>query len=468
VLLGGRQRGTMYAVSSFLENELGVRWYTPMVTSISKRGKFNFNQIDHHEKPTLQVRNDYYYESLFYPTWSAHQKINGSAWDREQVGGLEGYWSVHTLYRFVPPTKYFKDHPEYFSLINGKRTGHEAQLCLSNPDVLDIVTEQVKITMRENPDNLIYSVSQNDYRNACQDDKCQALVSKYGGESGIMVWFVNQVAGRVKEEFPDKYIGTLAYSYTRKPPVNITPRENVVIRLCSIESCFAHDFYSGPENQEFLSDLEKWSTIAPHLYILDYVVDFSHYIMPYPNFKVLQPNIQAFVKNNAIGIMEQAASQSRGGEFAELRSYLISKLLWNSEINVESVIDDFMFGYYGRSGQYIRDYFDLLHEQILPDTHIHFNMNPDNKIYTNKFIEEADIIFDKAEIVADNDDIKERVEMARLPLMYLKCKRDPVNCKYNGTFERFTKIVEREGITHFAEEGKTHREAFIEMVINAK
>ncbi len=467
ILLGGKQRGTMYAVFSFLENTFGVRWYTPKVTVIPEMKSFVFDYINHHEKPSIRVRNDFYYEA-FDPTWAAHNKINGAMGFRKQHGGIEGYWAVHTFYQFMPPTEFYDEHPEYYSLIDGNRIHDHAQLCLTNPDVLDIITDRLKIAMRENPSNLIYSVSQNDWRNPCQCNNCQAIVKKENSEAGIMVWFVNQVAERVREEFPTKYVGTLAYQYTRNPPKNVTPNENVVIRLCSIECCFSHDFKSCPENQAFLSDLEGWSSISPHLYIWDYVVNFSHYIMPYPNFRVLQANILSFRDNNSIGIMEQAAYQSRGGEFAELRSYLISKLLWDAECNVDEVIDDFMYGYYGRSGQYVKEYFDLLHAQITPDTHIHLGLNHDDKLFSDSFITEADMILDKAVITASSEEIKKRVEMARLPLMYLKCKRDPVNSKYDGTYDWFNKIVEREKITHFAERGKPHKDAFNEQMSNAE
>ncbi len=467
ILAGGKQRGTMYAVFSFLEDYFGVRWYTPDVTLVPDREKFVFNYIYHQEKPTLQVRNDFYYEA-FDPEWAAHNKINGAMGYRKQEGGIEGYWAVHTFYQFMPPSEFYAEHPEYYSLIDGKRIHDHAQLCLTNPDVLDIITERLKQTMKENPTNLIYSVSQNDWRNPCQCDKCQAIARKEGSEAGVVVWFVNQVAERIKKDFPDKYVGTLAYQYTRKPPKKITPKENVVIRLCSIECCFAHDFESCPENQEFLADLEEWSSISPHLYIWDYVVNFSHYIMPYPNFRVLQPNIKSFIENKSIGIMEQGAYQSRGGEFAELRAYLISKLLWNADCNADEVINDFMYGYYGRSGQFIREYFDLLHNQITPNTHIHLGLRPDDKIFTDNFIRAADEIFDKAELISENDIIRKRVEMARLPLMYLKCKRAPLDSKYDGTYARFNEVVEREGITHFAEAGKAHMDAFHEQVKNAK
>lgn len=165
--------------------------------------------------------------------------------------------------------------------------------------------------------------------------------------------------------------------------------------------------------------------------------------------------------------MEQAAYQSRGGEFAELRAYVLSKLLWDPECYVDDVIDDFMYGYYGRSGQYVKEYFELLHAQITPATHIHLGLKPDDLIFSDDFIKEADKIFDKAEIAAESDEIKERVEMSRLPLMYLKCRRNPVNSKYDGTYEHFNEIVEREGITHFAESGKPHIEDFHFQIQNA-
>jgi hypothetical protein len=467
LIYGGSQRGTMYGVMSFLENELGCRFYTPTVHVIPKRDELIFNHFDHLEAPGVRVRNDFYYEA-FDPTWAARNKMNGSMNERKQPGGVEAYWSVHTFYPLIPPAEFFGKHPEYYSLIDGKRTYDRAQLCLSNPEVLQIMIERIKKRMRESPDNLIYDVSQNDWYNPCQCDKCQAIVQREGGESGINIWFVNQVAEAVEKEFPTKFIGTLAYQYTRTPPKSIRPRNNVVVRLCSIECCFAHDFKSCPKNQSFLQDLKGWSTLAPHMYIWDYVVNFSHYIMPYPNFKVLQPNIKTFQENNAIGIMEQAAYQSRGGEFAELKAYLISKLLWNPECNVNEVVNDFMYGYYGRSGKYIRQYYDLIQGQITTNTHIHLGLKPDDPIFAGDFVQQASKLFKEAEKVADNADILRRVEMASLPLLYLKCRKNPTFSRVDGTYLKFNTIVKREGITHFAEEGTPNVEAFHHWVESAK
>jgi hypothetical protein len=474
LIYGGKKRGTMYGVMAFLENEFGCRWYTPSVSIIPKREEKSFTSFDHSEAPGIRVRNDFYYEA-FDSIWAARNRMNGTMSFRQQPGGVEGYWSVHTFYPLMPPSEFFDKHPEYYSLIDNKRTYKEAQLCLSNPDVLKIVTERIKKQMREHPEYLIYDVSQNDWDNPCQCSKCQKIVKQEGSESGIVIWFVNQVAEAIEKEFPDKYIGTLAYKYTRKPCKTIHPRKNVVVRLCSIECCFSHDIKSCPRNQSFLEDLEGWSAIAPNLYIWDYVVYFQHYLMPYPNMYVLQSNIKTFRDNNAIGIMEQAAYQSRGGEFAELRSYLISRLLWNPDCNVEDVINDFMYGYYGRAGEYVRQYFDLLYGRITPETHMHIETHQytrlaaEDVMFSGDFLEKANLIFERAEKVADNEKVLHRVEMASMPILYLKCKLDPVVARNDGTYKKFRRIAERENITHYAEYGEeADREAFHRLVEEAK
>jgi hypothetical protein len=468
-IYGGKMRGTMYGVMSFLENEFGCRWYTPEVSVIPHRERKVFDRFDHSERPGINVRNDFYFEA-FDPLWAARNKMNGSLSVREQPGGVECYWGVHTYYQLVPPSEFYAGHPEYYSLIDGKRDYSYGQLCLSNPDVLKIVTERIRKIMRENPGYLVYDISQNDWLNPCQCEQCQAIAKKEGGESGILLWFVNQVAEAVEEEFPGKYIGTLAYTYTRTPPGHIRPRHNVVIRLCSVECCFAHDFRNGPENRSFLRDLEGWSAIAPNLYIWDYVVNFRHYLMPYPNFGVLQPNIRALRDNHVIGIMEQGASV-KGGEFSELRTYLISKLLWDPDCNADDVIDDFMSGYYGRSGRYIRQYFDLLQGCVTPETHIHIfdNLAFDAPVFSDRFIRDSYEIFEQARKVADNGEILKRVERASLPVLYLKCLRMPRLAKYDGTYASFCAITEREGVEFFGEgPGEPKRNAFHRFMENAK
>ncbi|HQO33959.1 MAG TPA: DUF4838 domain-containing protein, partial [bacterium] len=399
VIWGGRQRGTMYGVVTFLEREMGCRWYAPGASTAPKKRTYSFIELSHSESPAIPVRFDDYFEARD-PLWAARNRCNGAGAFRNQPGGVEVYYECHTFYKLMPPSEFFDKHPEYYSLINGKREHERGQLCLTNPDVLRIFTDRVREELRKHPYARIYSVSQNDWQGPCECENCRAIVEREGSQSGPMVWFANRVAENIEGEFPDRMIGTFAYDYTRKPPKEIRPRHNVVIRLCSIECCFSHPFNNCPLNTSFMEDLRRWSEIAPHLYIWDYVVNFHYNIMPFPNFAVLQPNIRTLRDHKAIGIMTQAANTSRGAEFEELRMYLIAKLLWNPDIDLEPVIDDFMAGFYGRSGPYIRQYFDLMQGLVTPDRHFYWWLEPEDPLYSEGFIREAEAIFDQAERIA--------------------------------------------------------------------
>ena len=355
--------------------------------------------------------------------------------------------------RFISPAQYYNEHPEYFSLVDGKRQDEYAQLCLSNPDVLRICSEKMKDVMRREPDYLIYSMEQNDNWQYCTCEACQALAEKYGGQSGIMVWFVNQVADAVKDEFPDKFVGTFAYQYTRHAPKNIVPRENVVIRLCSIECCMLHDYDDCEQNKPFLQDLKDWSAIAPHLYIWDYVTDFRLYCLPTANWNTLQTHLQDYVNNNAIGILEEGDYQTVSCEFREMRSWLLSKLMWDCNADVKSLIQDFTDGYYGAAAPFIREYLEL-EERILLREGMHTLCYADvwHEMYSDEFITEGRRIMGEAKAaVANNPDLLKRVEKEELPLCLLQMVRMPQEGIKNGADTLFQKIVRQEGINKMTE-----------------
>ena len=363
---GGKQRGTMYGVYAFLENELGVRWYTKSCTKVPERDTWSFGKLNHSETPAVGIRQMDYFDSQD-AAFLAHNKVN-SIWNSQvnDYGNLVGYWGCHTFDALVASNKYFATHPEYFSLRGGERKPH-TQLCLTNPDVLKLCTEGMLQTIKNNPDYWVYSLSQNDNQLYCQCEKCTEVANKYGGQSGLLLWFVNQVADVVKEHHPDKHISTFAYQYTRGVPTGITPRDNVVIRLCSIECCFGHPLDACDHNKPFMEDIRKWKDVAGKLFIWDYVTNFRQYLAPFPNFNVLAPNIKTFIDHNVIGIYEEGQYQSTGGSFADLRTWVLNKLLWNPEQDIMALVDDFIGGYYGAAAPYVREYFDLCHAQLKDD-----------------------------------------------------------------------------------------------------
>ena len=346
----------------------------------------------------------------------------------------------------VPPREFYATHPEYFSLRDGKRLSWNEQLCLSNPEVLEICKERLAKVMRENPGFRIYSLSQNDNFNFCQCEQCAAIEAKYGGHSGLIVWFVNQVADAVREEFPDKYVGTFAYQYSRKPPVGIAPRQNVVIRLCSIECCFAHPLTAGcPQNQAFMDDLRGWARLAPHLFIWDYIVDYAQYLAPWPNFQVLAPNICAFRDNKAIGIFEEAEYQSLGAEFEEMKSWTVNQLLWNPQQDTDSLVSIFINGFYGKAANRVLDYYRLCQSLVKPDVHFGIYIRENHEIYNDDFLRQSFALLDEAAQLAESDAVRQRVERVRMQPLFLHCMRHKEQSRQDGTWDELVRLMKKYG-----------------------
>jgi hypothetical protein len=72
-------------------------------------------------------------------------------------------------------------------------------------------------------------------------------------------------------------------------------------------------------------------------------------------------------------------------------------------------------------------------------------------LFNDEFVTHAERIFDEAEKVAENEEIFNRVELARLPILFLKCMRNPEDARLDGSIQRFWEIIERENITHISE-----------------
>lgn len=411
LISGYNANGTLNGVYTFLEDYLDCRMYSSKVIVISKKDKITVGSINLKEEPAFKFRELHMPDARMDSTFRSWHKLDFK--ERENEWGM----FVHTFDDFIPVEKYFSSHPEYFSFLNVRRIP-DGQLCLSNPEVLDIVIEGLKERMAEKPEALYWSVSQNDTYKPCECDKCKEEYEIYGGYSGAIIHFVNNVAA----EFPDKVISTLAYQYTRSAPDNIVPADNVNIMFCSIECNRSRPIPTDSSSASFRRDTEDWCKLTDNIFMWDYVVQFRNLLSPFPNLRVLQPNLQYFRDYN----MQMMFQQGSGGlvsEFYELRQYIIAKLLWNPDEDVEAIIDDFVDGYYGPSGKYIRQYIDIMHdalEQSGGDLGIYGYPYDGIKTYlTPELIKTYEKIFDEAEkAVADSPDYLERVKIARLPLEF--------------------------------------------------
>jgi hypothetical protein len=406
-ITGNTAQGTLNGVYTFLEDYLGCRIYSPGNTDFPRMERITLDEIKDRQIPVFSYR-ELLFPGRYDPQYLAWHKLHS------HHDGSWGMW-VHTFDDLIPPKKYFQDHPEYFSEINGKRVA-DGQLCLSNPEVFDLLVRNLQGMMAKNPETLYWSVSQNDNFLACQCSDCKRIADEFGGESGLMIWFVNKVAAL----YPDKVISTLAYQYTRSAPKHIRPLPNVNIMLCTIECNRSMPIEDDPSSASFVKDIKDWTKLTDNILIWDYVVQFRNYISPFPNLHVLQPNLDFFARQGCRLMFQQGSNQALS-EFVDLRSYVIAKLLWDPDKDADDIIKDFIYRYYGPAAPFIAEYIGMLHETLeisgdnlwiygYPYSGIDSYLAPANlTVYKN--------LFDKAESAARDDSIiLDRVIFARLPL----------------------------------------------------
>ena len=410
IIAGSDNRGAMYGVFSFLEKYMGIRWFTSDTEHIPSRHKVEIpSELDEIHVPFLEYREPSFWEGCVDGAWCAHNRCNGHFNRIEDFqGGKNSYFPfVHSFDSLVPAEKYFDEHPEYFSEVNGVRIKENTQLCLTNDEVYEIALEKIKKWINEHPEATIVSVSQNDGYNPCTCEKCRRIDEHEGSHAGSLITFVNKIANVLSEEYPHISIDTLAYVYTRKAPEHIRPLPNVIIRLCDIECCFSHpleecdavvypyDTDAWRPKEGFSEEIGRWAKIHNRLYVWNYVTNFAHPLMPFPNFRVIKPNIDFFIKNNVKGLFQQGALwYGGGGSMAELRNYVMAQLMWNPECDTDILIDEFLSGVYKSAAPFMRRYFDLIHRRI---ENMHLGIyDPADDTYANKELKrEIDAEIDK-------------------------------------------------------------------------
>ena len=266
---GARGLGSVYGVVTILEDFFGVHYYAANNCAIPHSRELRLPcQISRTENPSFEFRQTQAYglatDSL-YKVWHRLKE------PKEIFAG--NYW-VHTFDRILPSSKYGKDHPEYFSFINGiRRPGAASQWCLSNPEVFELVCQKIDSIFKAHPDRRIISVSQNDGNSTnCSCEKCKAIDEEEGGPSGSIIRFLNKLALR----FPDKEFSTLAYLFSVAPPKHVKPLPNVNIMLCDIDCYREVSLTENPSGKTFMKNMEGWAKISDNIFVWDYGINFDN------------------------------------------------------------------------------------------------------------------------------------------------------------------------------------------------
>jgi len=440
IVAGSPKRGTLYGVYTLLES-LGCRWWSPTESHIPRLPTIVVPATDRREVPHLEYRETMYGEiwNDAGRLWCARNKVNGMGGDAMpeewggsySVAGTRSHNTIDLVAESVGGQENMKE--EMWSLARERRSGQtkrvRTEICFTNPENRAAILKSLVKTYRAHPTTKYLSVSAEDNNDYCRCPACAALCEREESAAGLNIDLINYLAEELEKQVPRARLKTNAYLWTRKPPKTIRPRHNVLIQFAPIEADYAHPLAaaSNPENKAIKDDIEGWSRITKNLFIWNYVGNRAHYLMPEPDLDSMVSNIRFFVDNGAIGIGEQGTHAGVGTEFVSLRMWVLAKALWSPKTADNTLIDEFLPGFYGPAAPAIRKYIDLMHEYGRKNNyHLGRFTRMAAPFLQPSILAEAEATLREADRAAAGDPILERrVRHAHLPLWYVLAKRGP-------------------------------------------
>lgn len=480
-ITGNSPRGILYGAYNFLEQFIGFRCYTKDCEKYDTLKTIEIDEDFIYIKDFIFEYREVYFRDAFDGDFAAKNMLNSNLADLSNKHGNKVKWYNfhHSFSDLINPKDYFDTHPEYFSLIDGKRVKEHTELCLSNPDVFKLCLEKLRSWIINNPECDIFSVAQDEWmghfiKMACECENCKKIDEENNSQSGSIITFVNKLCNSLREEFPNKLIHTFAYQYSRRTPTKVIPHKNVIVRLCNIECSWSKSIEESaklnPQGRDgmFLNDLINWSKISNHLYIWDYAVNFRNYLLPFPNFRSMAKNIELYKKHNVKGLLMQGNFSYGGkGFFDELKSYVAARLLSDTKESLDYLIKDFCDNYYGiKSSKYVIDYLNMWEDEIYDKT-LWLYDDADSDLFTDELIEKGTKLLQLAFVNTDNDIYKERIEILLLGMQYAYLVRLPMDSENrNNLIDEFYEKVKKHHITELME--RTSLEFSINVMKNSR
>jgi len=451
VLLGSNPRSALYSVYAFLER-LGYLWPAPGEDFVTNSKHICIQDVDVSENADLNLRMAFCgfggFHSVAWVDWLGKNRINwicfmsGSApgyddWKKtniipelEKRGIKVDFGSDGAVTYFLPPGKYYQEHPEYYALVNGKRKTN--QVCVSNPDVIRLEAENIVKFLKKNPEIGMIWLSPGDNFNYCECEKCMELDKPLvkGGRwntfirSNSYIIFENEVLNRVNIVFPDvKFTAEHYNSWMEPPRVSLVKLNKNLFSIFNFYvRCASHAIGDRDckVNCGFYSAIEGWAKCyddKKRIIPFDLNVGMDrHLLMPLPMLNTMAKDFPYYKEFGGIIIWYFGGSGYEQKNYYNLNDYVAMRLAWNVNESLDNILSAYFSKYYGKAGNIMHDYF-MGWEDVAQ------RLNNSGKHYLQvwrkmtEYVNEEDIkkfedMITKANSIPESNEIKKRIKDA--------------------------------------------------------
>ena len=363
--------GNCRAVTMFLEDVVGIRWFLPGPEGeqIPKSSDLSVpKKMSRSFVPAIAFASGRFpYGSKGF--WL--EDVTPAAIANNYRNGIAATSGGHTYYKMVPK-KMFDEHPEYFALIDGKRTVEGHHLCSTNPEVKRLLVEGVRKELDRGLD--VVTLGQEDGYYRCQCDPCEKLDSYrfsnwHKTQGGSWKHFQDKVLpntpcerlfllhkgviDEVHKTHPDKTVLLMGYAPTAWPSQIIDDwGDHVWVELTN-------------QTPEYITAWNgKTAGVTGYVYWFDIQLQMGMDIHATP--REAAQHLRYLQESGFIGLYQ--FPETNFG-FAGPVIYALGKLMGDPYLDHEALVDEYCRGVFGKAAGTMHKFYDLLYtnrEQKFP------------------------------------------------------------------------------------------------------
>lgn len=470
-ITGGRYRGCMYGVYTFLKDYIGYRFYYSSADAPTELGYYNTDharrfvyeadvieiasdEINVTELPAIAVRDTYASGGEDFASPALYD--NGSNYFTYPSAKYGNYGIVkkacHGLQNYIS-ADYFEERQE------GYRYG--VNPCMTDEETIDLLISgifsdlEIKTASGKVPgkDFCDVDISQMDIADFCMCKNCRKVYTETGAVSGVTVKLANTVSEALSSEYPELYVSILAYTTTYKPPKNIAVSDNVMVSYCfyidnsNTTICSNHSISGADceQNRKFAKVFESWHELTGNIYVWYYPFEGYYFMNSSPNILEVYDDMKYLTDNNIYGLFSLIGERNTEGEFGLLSYQMIQEMSWDPDITREEFtkkLKEYIYLQYGDGYEDIFEYLTILEEagnrggDPASNTWCGFHSCPQAKLDLSFYKEQLDrsyALWERARRLACTAEQERLVDSLMLHILYYDCVVNHTQMWVNGT-----------------------------------